>query len=190
MPEDSIMDFVDNEESLYNRKLALFDRWMAQGDTWHKRLARIKAVDLGRILADNIREMGLILGQGRYKKDDIQKFADEMLSEFDEYREYEIKAIAERSRAAQNPTPMTQEDLQHAERCEGIAQRIGIDVLKRLVPASPEKIRKALETGDPYLNTIPLRYWDQAASAIPYVQGLSLSEKVCALKHVAQWHYA
>jgi hypothetical protein len=46
-----------------------------------------------------------------------------------------------------------------------------------------------LETGDPHLNTIPLYQWDTSAAAIR-VPSLSLSEKVCVLKHVAKWHYA
>lgn len=42
--------------------------------------------------------------------------------------------------------------------------------------------------GDKYLNTIPLYKWDAAAANV-HAPGLSLSEKVCALKHVAKWHY-
>ncbi len=68
---------------------------------------------------------------------------------------------------------------------------IGVDELKKLIPSSPEKIRKALERGDKHLNTIPLRKWDAAAAEIPEEGfNFSLSEKVSALKHVAKWHYA
>jgi hypothetical protein len=188
MPDDSIMDFVDNEESLYNRKLAVFDKWIAQGDDLKKSVMRIKALHLGGVFATDIRESGLLTGQGRYKAADIRQFADEMLAEFEEYRDYKIKAAAERKRAPEAPKPMTPEEIEWAKICDDNAKRIGIDLLKSLVPASPEKVRRALETNDPHLNTIPLRDWDAAVAAIR-APGLSLSEKVCALKHVARWYY-
>jgi len=188
MPDDSIMDFVDNEESLYNRKIATFDRWIALGDDLKRSTMRLKAIHLGQVFASDIRESGLIAGQGRYTKADINKFADEMLAEFEEYRDYKIKAAAERPRTPEPPKPMTPEEAEWAKKCDDNAKRIGIDLLKSLVPASPERIRRALETNDPHLNTIPLREWDAAAGAIR-APGLSLSEKVCALKHVARWYY-
>ncbi|MCJ7609763.1 hypothetical protein MUP00_08875, partial [Candidatus Bathyarchaeota archaeon] len=101
----------------------------------------------------------------------------------------QIKAIAERPREVLTPEPMTPADVEFAEKCEALAQQIGVDLLRDLVPASPELVRKALEQGDKYLNTIPLRKWDAATTAIEGCD-LSLSDKVCALKHVAKWHYA
>jgi len=187
MPEDSIMDLVDNEESLYNEKMALLDRWLEQGDAWSKVRAGLKARSLARRFAADLKAMGLI--QGRYKIADFEQFADEMLEEFEDYREEAIKAVVERPREVQVPEPMTPADVEFAEKCEALARQIGIDLLRDLVPASPERVRKALETGDKYLNTIPLRKWDEATTAIPG-RDLSLSEKVCALKHVAKWHYA
>lgn len=187
MPEDSIMDLVDNVESLYNRKAEVFDRWMAEGDAWNKSLAQLKALRMAERFAREVKEMGLVTG--RYKKSDLRQFADEMLAEFEEHRDYQIKVAVERSRTPQPPEPMTPEAVEHAEKYEELARKIGIDVLQQLIPAPPEKIRKALETGDPHLNTVPLRHWDAAAAAIQ-IPGLSLSEKVCALKHVATWHYA
>lgn len=188
MPDDSIMDFVDNEESLYNRKIAVFDKWIAQGDTWKPSVAKIKALHLGQIFADDIRESGLLAGQGRYKKSDIEQFAKEMLAEFKEYSDYKIKAAAERDRTPAIKKPMTPEEAEWAKKCDDNAKRIGIDLLKSLIPASHERVRRALETNDPHLNTIPLRDWDAAVASL-HAPGLSLSEKVCALKHVARWYY-
>jgi len=94
---------------------------------------------------------------------------------------------------------------EHYAKYDALAQRIGIDTLKRAVPASADEIRAALEE-DVYLNTIRLRRWDIAAGArfsavgildrlhfdppfTPEVaNGLSLAERVCVLKHVAR-HY-
>jgi hypothetical protein len=102
-----------------------------------------------------------------------------------------IKEAVERETHVPTPAElnMTPEDIEHAKKCETLAQLIGIDVLRELVPATPEKIRKALEKGDKHLNTIQLRKWDQAVAAIPGRE-FTLSDKVCALKHVATWHYA
>lgn len=188
MPDNSIMDFVDNEESLYNRKLEVFDHWMAEGDAWRKPVAKARSLFLADRFAKDLKDMGLI--RGRYKDSDLLQFAEEMVAEFEEYREDTIQAIVQRT----TRTPGTEDlamdagDIEHAEKYEGVAQHIGIDFLKGLIPATPERIRKALEQGDKHLNTIPLRKWDAATAHIG--GDLSLSEKVCALKHVAKWHYA
>lgn len=96
---------------------------------------------------------------------------------------------------------------EHYAKYDALAQRIGIDALKRIVPASADEIRKALEE-DVYLNTIRLRRWDIAAGARfstagsidrlhfdpPFTSdvanGLSLAERVCVLKHVARYYIA
>lgn len=185
-PMDSIMDWVNNEESLYNMKIAMFDRWIEEGDAWSEEEAKSEAVQMASRFAG-------ILGQ-RPGPASIMEAAMEMMEEYVEHREYAIKAAVEHARHV--PTPeeleMTPGDVEHAKKYEEVSRRIGIDVLAQLVPASPEKVRKALERGDKHLNTIPLRKWDDAAAAIPRerVKGLSLAEKVCALKHVAKWHYA
>lgn len=186
MPDDTIMELVDNIESLYNDKMALFDRWLAEGDAWEKPLGRLQARRLARSFATELREGGYI--QGRYRQVDIDQARDEMIEEFEEHKEQAIKAAVERPRTPTSPPPMTPTQIEHAEKCDTLAKDIGIDLLKDLVPATQERIRKSLETGDPYLNTIPLRKWDAAAASIPK-RGLSLSEKVCALKHVATWYY-
>ncbi len=186
-PEDTIMELVDNVESLYNAKLTLFDRWMEAGDTWSERRARRQAKYLGRQFARDLRDMDMI--RGRYKNSDFEEFATEVIQEFYEHREEAIKAAVERPRDPVTRKPMTPGEVEHAEKCEALARQIGIEDLQALIPAPPERIRRALETGDSHLNTIPLRKWDAAAEAIT-TRGLSLSDKVCSLKHVAKWHYA
>ena len=96
----------------------------------------------------------------------------------------------------------------HEEKYERLAQRIGVDALRRILPSSPERIRAALAAGDEHLNTITLASWDRAAGLLnPYrvhaehcrlsfmppwrtevAAGLSLAERVCVLKHVARFH--
>lgn len=189
MPEDSIMDMVNNIEPLYNDKMALFDQWLGQGDAWSKEKATKDARALASHFAEAL-ESGYV--RGKYRERDINQAAREMLEEFDDYKEQAIQEVVERERIPWKPEEMTPEDVEFAKRCDGIAKKIGVELLREIIPASPERIRKALETGDSHLNTIPLRKWDQAAGQIPYLpsKGLSLSEKVCALKHVAKWYYA
>jgi polyhydroxyalkanoate synthesis regulator phasin len=180
------MDMVNNIEPLYNQKMAMFDEWVEQGDVWSEGDAGGEARALAEHFAEAIGE--------KYGRNDIEQAVSEMMEEFEEHRDYVIKKAVEQETHV--PTPeelaMTPGDIEHAEKYEAVARRIGIDLLKTLIPASPERIRKALEKGDKHLNTIQLRKWDQASEAIPREQGkgLSLAEKVCALKHVAKWHYA
>ena len=49
----------------------------------------------------------------------------------------------------------------HTEKYERIAQQLGIDALKSLVPFSAERIRDALAAGDEHLNTLSLASWDK-----------------------------
>jgi hypothetical protein len=187
MPQDSIMDWVNNEESLYNDAQALYEKWTEEGDAWSEAVARQEARELAAHFSEAIEAIPDV--EGKYTERDLEEAVDQMMEEFEEYREEAVKAVVKRERAPKAPEPMTPGEIEFAAKCEAIAQRIGIALLKELIPASPEQIRKALETGDKHLNTIPLRKWDQAALGIPYMKGLSLSDKVCALKHVAQWHY-
>ena len=96
----------------------------------------------------------------------------------------------------------------HEEKYERLAQRIGVDALRRILPSTPERIRAAVAAGDEHLNTIALSAWDRAAGLLnPYrvhaeacrlhfrapwtlavASGLSLAERVCVLKHVARFH--
>ena len=103
---------------------------------------------------------------------------------------------------------------EHETKYEALAQKLGIEALKWLVPAKPEEIRQALVAGDEHLNTIQLPRWDRAAgvrpawklfssdwpqtelrisarrSDLPWHKEptLSLAERVCVLKHVAKFH--
>lgn len=97
----------------------------------------------------------------------------------------------------------------HYQKYEILASRIGIQALKRVLPASAKEIITALEKDDHHLNTIPLAKWDKAAGYIsglenysdgptrlsfagpwssPDAHNLSLAERVCVLKHVARHH--
>lgn len=118
-----------------------------------------------------------------------------------------------------NPALAAQE---HRAKYEALAQELGVEALKALVPATNAQITAALASGDEHLNTIPLRRWDMAAAAWSCVpkedansyrsrtrcphckQGyvyttpptpdvwekrrLTLSERVCVLKHVARYY--
>lgn len=85
----------------------------------------------------------------------------------------------------------------HEAECEAIAQKLGIEKLRKLVPVSKEQITKALESGDEHLNTITLGLWDKAAGkdytwqqpeVFNAIKGSSLAERVSVLKHVAKFH--
>ena len=190
-PQDSIMDMVNNVEPFYNDKLAMFDRWVEDGDLWDERTGHQEAESLAAHFAEAIESMPYV--EGKYTKGDIGGAADEMLEEFDEHRDEAIKDAIEAVTGTPKPEDLelSPGDIEHAEKYEDVATDIGVNELKKLIPASPEKIRKALERGDKHLNTIPLRKWDAAAAQIPEEGfNFSLSEKVSALKHVAKWHYA
>lgn len=187
MPTDTIMDMVDNIEGLYNAKLALFDRWLAMGDAWTEPVAHRQAHALAREFAEALRTG---YQTGRYRLSDTQEAADEMLAEFDDYREEAIRIAMEQAKRVPKPEEleMTPGEIEHAEKYEALAQKIGIEELRQLIPASPERVRQVLARGDKHLNMIPLRLWDAAVAGIP--ERLSLGEKVSLLKHVAKWHYA
>src|SRR3989337_4345772 len=189
MPQDSIMDMANNEEPLYSDKIAMFDKWVEEGDVWSERQAEREARALAAHFAEAL-EMSPYI-EGKYSEREIREAADEMMEEFEEHRDYAIKAAVEHVQHVPTPEELTMDpgDIEHAQKHELLARKIGIDRLKDLVPASPEKIRKALEKGDKYLNRIPIRRCEAAVLAIQG-PGLSQSDKVCALKHVAKWHYA
>jgi len=94
---------------------------------------------------------------------------------------------------------------EHEKKYDKIAQRIGIEALKKCLPVSAESVKRALEAGDEHLNTIPLHLWDRAAGNRSFhkgdiflswnepwtkdkARGLSLAERVCTLKHVAKFY--
>lgn len=186
MPQDSILDMVNNIEGFYNDKMRLLDRWVEEGDTWSENFARREADRLVSGFAEMLSEEG-----DSYTQKDIREAVDELLEEFESYREEAIAAIVKQETHVPTPEELGMDagDIEHAKKSEALAQKIGIERLKELIPVPPERVRKALEKGDKYLNTIPLRKWDDATSALK-IPGLSLSDKVSALKHVAIWHYA
>lgn len=180
---ESIMDIVDNTESMYSEKIAMFDRWVEAGDTLSRERQRLEAMELAvRFEAWLGRRSGAV------------KAAREMLEEFPQHQEFAIQEAMERAAAKERPAePMTPEEVEYAEKMEALSRKIGIDRLALLIPVPRSKIQKALERGDKHLNTIPLYKWDGAASAIHDWRELGLfsqSQVVGALKHVAKWHYA
>lgn len=95
----------------------------------------------------------------------------------------------------------------HYAEYEALAQELGIDTLRRMIPKDwRETIKLALATGDDALNTISLKKWDRIAGIVNHGYGdnfhlihdfpwngiaslgLSAAERVCLLKHVAQYH--
>lgn len=94
------------------------------------------------------------------------------------------------------------------ETCIAIIDKLGYDNVKQFIPFSITEIADALAKGDTYLNTLPLRKWDEAAgykiitnrncqNCIPTGTGLasyaeqhgvdsfSLGDLVCILKRCA-----
>lgn len=195
MPEnlDDLMDMVNNTYELYDAKNEMFDRWVQQGDALSESQARDEAIALASQFAVAVeREFRRMEIHEKYSAGDIADAAREMLKEYGDYRE---EAIAEAVKnASRKATPedlrMDAGAVEHAKKYDAVARKIGIDRLRALMPVSPEKIAQALERGDVHLNTIKLRLWDRAAEKVRGVPGLSLSDKVCALKHVAQFYYA
>jgi hypothetical protein len=186
-PDDSLMDMVDNIEGMYTTKIRMFDRWVEEGDSWSEATARRQALALAKEFASELEESDMVTG--KYRLEDYRKATSEMMEQFEEHRDYAIKEAVERSRK-QVPSPaMDAGAVEHAQKYEALAQLLGVDFLRKLIPASPERVRKALETGDQHLNTIPIYKWDDAGLSIQK-PGLSMAEKVCVLKHVAKWHYA
>lgn len=191
-PDTSIMDMVNNTEALYNDKNALYDKWIGEGESWSEAKARRQAHALVRhfaqaIVSDKyIREF-----RWKYTEKDYQEAVDEMIEGFDEYKEYEIQDRIKQTTRVAKPEELAMDagDIEHAKKYEELAQKIGVEQLKALIPATPEQVRTALSRGDKHLNTIKLKKWDDATFEIR-VPGLSISEKVCILKHVATWHYA
>ena len=189
MPDDSIMDMVNNIESMYNDKNAMFDKWVEEGDVWSERSALKEANALAAHFAEALESSDMITG--KYSPKEIRQAADEMLEEFEDYREESIRYAVEKAKERpKKERVMNAADVEHAKKYEVMAQEFGIDKLKKLIPASPQRVRAALEKGDDALNSIPLVRWDRAGLAIEGAERLSMAEKVSLLKHVAKWHYA
>lgn len=183
MPDDSIMDMVNNIEPMYNDKSNLYEKWIGEGKDWNRK----DAFEEARALAGHFAEAlqgGMV--RGKYSKSDINKAAREMIEEFvtEELPKWSTVSKAEEP---VKPAPMTAYEIEQARKNEALAHEIGFERLKALLPASADKIRAALARGDRGLRSIPLRKWDAAAASLR-IPGLTLSDKVGLLKHVAAWH--
>lgn len=117
-----------------------------------------------------------------------------------------------------NAEVRTRQAREHFEKYETLTQRIGLEKLIPLIPATPAAIAAALASGDEHLNTIPLSLWDRAIglesmhkrekcsccgqlkpwknpdlrfqSPHRLFGRVSIAEAVCVLKHVARHHVA
>lgn len=72
---------------------------------------------------------------------------------------------------------------EHFDKYQALADKLGWDALRALVPFKIETIADRLDRGDQHLNSLALSRWDTAAFAI---HGIPLSQRVCVLKHVAR----
>lgn len=189
MPQDTLWLWINNEPQFYDDKIGMWDSWIEAGDAWSDERGKREALALAAHIAEAIEAKPFT--EGKYSRDEIREAADEMLKEFEEYREEAIKAAVKQATRVAKPEELVMDagDIEHAKKYEDLAKEIGIELLKKLIPASPEKIRKALSSGDKHLNSIPLRKWDVAGLSI-LRKGMSMADKVCVLKHVAKWHYA
>lgn len=186
MPDDSILDMVNNIESMYNDKQNLFETWVDEGQGWDKKQALQEARALAAHFAEAL-EGGM--ERGKYSERDINTAAREMIEEF---VTEELPKWSVTSAPKIDPAPVcefwTEYDQQRAKKYEALAQEIGLDRLRLLMPVANDRIRAALLRGDKDLSSIPLRKWDAMAVRLQ-VPGLTLSDKVGLLKHVAAFHY-
>lgn len=183
MPDDSIMDMVNNIEPMYNDKENLYEKWIGEGKDWDRSAAFSEARALAGHFAESL-ESGVV--RGKYTEGDINEAAREMLEEFIT-QELPKWSKVEKAEPIEKPRPMTEYELEQARKNEALAHEIGFERLKALLPVSADKIRAAILRGDRGLRSIPLRKWDAAAAALR-IPGLTISDKVGLLKHVAAWH--
>jgi hypothetical protein len=184
MPDDSIMDMVNNIEPFYNDVRGLYEKWVREDEGWDKKEAFKEARALAAHFAEAL-EGGMV--RGKYSERDINTAAREMIDEFINV-ELPKWSVVKKEEAPAPSEPMTEYEIEQAKKNEALAQKIGIDRLKLLMPASHEQIREALLRGDKGLRSIPLRKWDAKAASLR-IPGLTISNKVSLLKHVAAYHY-
>jgi hypothetical protein len=85
---------------------------------------------------------------------------------------------------------MTEHELKYDE----LAKKLGIEILKRLIPFSKKAIDGALAEGDVHLNKWGNRLWDTKeynTRRIAFSKGIkswSLCDNICLLKHVAKFY--
>jgi len=89
----------------------------------------------------------------------------------------------------QEPIPewRVKQKREHFEKYEALAQRIGLDRLRAAIPFTPEQVRRALEAGDEYLNTLPLKKWDQAVGFLDYEIGHQEKCPCCGNLRTVKW---
>jgi hypothetical protein len=194
---DDIMLWVNNESSFYDDLHGLYDKWVEEGDAWSEKSARREAEALIKHIAEAIDASQR--HPMPYTKREISAAVDEVIEDFDDYRDEAIAEAVDNVKRQPRPEDMLMDagDKEHAKKTEEMLQkmiklgRYDIEMIRGYMPVSPQKVRQALERGDKYLNTIPLRKWDEQAKMLgrPWV-GFSLADGVSILKHVAKWHYA
>ena len=201
---DEITLWVANDEYFYNQVMRLYDKWVDEGDAWHEKFARRELEPIVEEIAEALFAKGY--WDEPYTPSEKREAVDELLEDFEQYREDEL---AERQKnAAAKPTPrkpMDEATIEYTKKMdallvqfgirmlpdivdhpvnmdEGDARKAAIDYLVRFMPASKEKIRKALDTGDEHLNTIKLRKWDEKAEEFNYKRFLAfLKQHDCHL---------
>lgn len=191
MPDDSIMDIVNNDEQLYEELQRLYQRWYSRGSQWTKTRLMDQALGKAAFFASTI-------GQG-HGRGHIRDAAKQMVEEFEEYKKYhEEKLRAAAQAEAQEAklvrfweTSLPPEAAAHAKHYEVVVRNAGIPILRESIPVPPAQVKQALEQGDFNLDSIPMEAWLAAAQQIPYLPSGNLTpeEKVFALKHVAKYHY-
>jgi hypothetical protein len=195
VPEDSILDVVNNDQALYDDLQALYQRWYLLGDRWNRKEAMIEAVSRATFYANAI-------GQG-HGRSHIQKAAREMIEEFRGLKDYHARKLREAAQTEAREAELHRiwdsslptDKAEQARRYDQIARKAGFlilrEVLKDFLPVSKEQLRSALARGDFDLGSIPYEVWLRAAEQIPYLpgRGLDMVQKIELLKHFARWHY-
>jgi len=191
MPDDSIMDIVDNDEGFYEDLQKLYLRWYKRGDRWTRTWAMNEALGRARLYADAI-------NKGHSQKA-VRAAAREMVDGFANFKKYHEQKLQKVANAEAEEarlyrfweTSLPPEAAAHAKHYEDVVRKASIFILRELVPAPPAVVKAALERGDYNLESIPAESWMAAAEQIPYLpgKGLDTQQKIEALKHIARWHY-
>lgn len=209
---DDIMDWVANDEYFYNLVMRLYDKWT--DDFQEGVFMEDYATKQARAAIEEVAEALFAKGfwDSPYTEKEKREAVDQVMTDFESYRDEEIASRKKIETAKPVPRPkMTPEDIEYTKRQEAMLVKIGVrqspdaadmteeDAKKagveyltnHFMPASVERVRHALETGDQHLNTIKLRLWDDMAEKLGYRKyRMSLSDAVGVLKHVAKWYYA
>ncbi len=81
----------------------------------------------------------------------------------------------------------------HEAKYNALANALGRERLRGLIPFTPEQVQAAIDSGDEHLNTLPLHKWDRMhptvfmmAREAQEITSWSLDDTVCTLKHLAR----